>query len=288
VRDPATVLVTGASGTVGSALVAELARAGVPVRAGARDPTRIVAGDNVQTVRLDLRDAASVEVSLVGVQRVFLLTPLEEDMVVAAERFLGQARVAGVSRVVRLSVFGAGDQPTMGLAGIHRHTERVLESCGIPWASLRPNAFMQNCVSYFAESIRRTGMFHAPQGDGRVSVVDVRDIAAAAAKLLTDSESPSRSYELTGPEALSNQEIAATLSTVLGRTITYVDCSPDDARGAMLDNGMSPWLVEILMELYALSASGGAARVSPDLGALLGRGPTPFRRFAEDHADAFR
>ena len=284
-----TVLVTGATGTVGSAVVSALADADVSVRAIARNPETLAGrASSVQAVRADLSERNDVAAALDGVQRLFLLTPLEQDMAGVAARVIEQAHAAGVVQIVRLSVFGAGRHADTRLASFHRETEQVLESCGVPWASLRPNAFMQNTISYFAESIRRDGVFHAPQGQGRVSLIDVRDIAAVAVSLLTDPRPSSRSYELTGPEALSNYEVADQLSRALGRPVAYVDVDPEQTRRALAAQGMPLWLLDIVMDLYAFSATGGAARVSSDVQKVLGRKPITFRQFARDHADAFR
>jgi uncharacterized protein YbjT (DUF2867 family) len=287
--DVGTVLVTGATGTVGSTLVSLLAARGVAVRALSRrglPPEAMATG--IDAAKVDLRDAQSVADALSGVQRLFLATPLEEDMAAVADRMVEQARRAGVVQVVRLSAFGAGGGMATGLAAIHAQTEESLRRSGIPWVFLRPNAFMQNTIGQFAGSIRRYGSFRAPQGGGRVSVIDARDIAAVAACLLTQSPPVSGCFDLTGPQALSNDDIAAVLGRVLGRDIRYFDTEPGETRATLLAEGLSVWLTDIVMELYDLSAHGGAARVSSDVAQILGRAPTSFEAFVADHVDAFR
>ena len=274
-----TVLVTGATGTVGGALVSLLANQGVAVRAVSRAGLAPddVAG-RVDATRVDLRDPRGVAEVLAGVDRLFLATPLEEDMAGVAARVVEQACQAGVRQVVRLSAFGAGGGASTRLAAIHEHTEECLRRTGIPWVFLRPNAFMQNTIGHFADSIRRYGSFRAPQGNGRVSAVDARDVAAVAARVLTQSPPVSGCFDLTGPEALSNHDIAAILGRVLGREIHYLDTEPGETRATLLAQGLSVWLTDIVMELYDLSSRGGAARVSPDVAAVLGRAPTSFER----------
>jgi uncharacterized protein YbjT (DUF2867 family) len=283
-----TVLVTGATGTVGSVLARLLAGNGVPVRAVSRrglSPDPEAKGIDARVV--DLRDRQAVAEALTGVQRVFLATPLEEDMAAVAARVVEQACRAGVRQIVRLSAFGAGGGDTR-LAALHTQTEECLRGSGIPWVSLRPNAFMQNTINDFADSIRRHNCFRAPQGGGRVSVIDARDIAAVAARLLTQSPPITGCFDLTGPEALSNHDIAAVLSRMLGRPVDYLDTPPGETRATLRAAGLSPWLTDIVMELYELSARGGAARVSAQVSELLGRPPIAFRQFAAEHADAFR
>ena len=285
----APILVTGATGTVGRALVAELLRAGYRVRAAARRPARPT-GDRpgLEAVVIDLDDVASWRERLAGVERLCLLTPLDARMVERDTEVVSAAARAGVRHVVRLSALGAGDPPATELGRVHREVERAIERSGMTWTFLRPNAFMQNTVTYFADTIRAEGRFFAPQGDGRVSAVDTRDVAAVAAAALVDERHVGQVYELTGPAAISNHEVAEQLSSVLGRRIDYVDVTRDAARDALRGQGMHPWLVDVVMELYAMSAAGGAERVSPAVEAVLGRPATSFAQFAADHADAFR
>lgn len=281
----APILVLGATGTVGSALVHRLAGYGVAIRAAARHPAP-ADSPLIEPCRLDLRDWRACARALEGVARLFLLTPLEEDMAAVAARLLDQAVAAGVAYVVRLSALGAGSPPLTRLGALHRETEQVLEETGIAFASLRPNAFMQNFVTQLGAGIRGQDAFHGCQGEGRVSLVDARDIADIAASLLARDEDIVGAFDLTGPEALSNHEAAMVLSRVLGRAIEYVDDSARTLRASLLDVGVSPWLLDIVMELYALSAAGGAARVSADTARLLGRPPTGFEAFVGDHAGA--
>ena len=193
-----TVLVTGATGTVGRALVPLLAGKGVAVRALSRGGLPMDAmAEGVDSVPADLRDTQAVAEALVGVQRLFLATPLEEDMANLSARVVEQADRAGVEQVVRLSAFGAGGGAATQLADIHQQTEDCLRRIGLPFVSLRPNAFMQNTIGQFADSIRRHGSFRAPQAHGRVSVVDARDIAAVAAHVLTQFPPTTACFDLT-------------------------------------------------------------------------------------------
>lgn len=288
-RDSETVLVTAATGNVGRALVPMLADAGAQVRAGSRRALAFGDGlEGVQAQRLELREPASVAGALKGVDRLFLATPLAQDMAAVAARVVEQARCAGVAQIVRLSALGAGGGAATRLAAVHRQTEAVLRDSGIPCVCLRPNAFMQNVIGQFAEGIRQTGSFRAPQGNGRVSCIDARDVAAVAARLLTQSPPPGGCFDLTGPTALSNYDIAAVLTRVLGREIRYVDTQPGETRAALRAHGLSSWLIDIIMELYDLSARGGAALITPDVELVLGRAPRSFEAFAGDYVEAFR
>ncbi|MDX1434572.1 MAG: NAD(P)H-binding protein, partial [Gammaproteobacteria bacterium] len=239
---PGPVLVLGATGTVGSVVVERLAASGVAVRAASRRP-RTPAPPGVAPLALDLRDPRAVAGALSGARRLLLLTPLEEDMTAIAARVIEQAADAGVEYAVRLSAFGAGEPPLTRLGAVHRETERALETSGIAFAALRPNAFMQNFVTQLAPAIRDGDAFRACQGEGRVSMVDARDVAEIAASMLTSDQPAVGAFELTGPVALSYDDAAAVLSGVLGRPIAYHDEPVDHTRTALLATGLSPWLV---------------------------------------------
>lgn len=283
------VLVTAATGTVGSALVTMLADRNVRVRAlSRRGACHAARRDGIETFNADLRDSDAMASALAGVDRLFLATPLEEDMAVVAVRVAEQACRAGVRQVVRLSAYGAGDGASTRLGAIHAQTEHALGRFAVPAVILRPNAFMQNTLAQFAASIRCSDSFRAPQGTGRVSVIDARDIAAVAARVLTRDSPLGGCFELTGARALSNYDMAAVLSRVLGRDIRYIDSEPGQMRDALGAQGLSAWLTDIVMELFDLSAQGGAARISADVEKLLGRPPIDFETFAADHAAAFR
>lgn len=285
---PAITLVTGATGTVGREVVRGLLAQGLPVRAGARAGRRLVHLGPVDCCVLDFDRPQTTARALEGVQRVFFLSPLNAQMVDVGCRFVEQARTAGVEHIVRLSAMGAGSFPATKLAVVHRAVEEAIEASGLHYTFLRPNAFMQNYLNAFGGSIRSKGLFEMPQGRGAVSCIDVRDIAAVAVAALMDPCHRERSYELTGPEPLANDDVAEILSEVVHRPIRYVDISERQARDAMLGQGTPVWLVEVLLELYAISRAGMAASISSAVQELLGRPPTRFRQFAADYAEQFR
>lgn len=236
---------------------------------------------------LDFSKPHTFAPALDGVQQVFLLTPLEEGMSDGACALVERAVAEGVRYIVRLSAFGAGPEPATKLGRVHAEVEACIERSGVVWTFLRPNSFMQNYANHVGHDIRAHDRFQMPQGEGAVSVVDTRDIAAVAVEVLMTPLAASRALELTGPEALSNQRIAQILSSVTGREIRYVDISQTQAREMMREAGMSQWLIEIIVELYELSRSGVAARVTNGVDDVLGRPPTSFLQFAKDRRGDF-
>jgi uncharacterized protein YbjT (DUF2867 family) len=277
-------LVVGATGTVGSALIAELARREVPVIAATRDPSRQTFPSGIEAVAFDYADPVSMDRALAGVDAMFVLAP--PGMEGQAERWrnlFARAVASGVHHVVLMTAKGAGDDTP------HGQGEAALKASGLRWTLLRPTFFAQNFATYSGESIRRDGAFYYPAGDGRAAFVDVRDIAAVAAHVLVNPAShEGQSYELTGPQALAMGDVAEVLGRVSGRSIRYVDPGEDGYRSALESHGLSPALAGMFTYLYAVVVKNGwAAGTSDDIAKVLGRAPTTFEQFARDHAAAW-
>jgi uncharacterized protein YbjT (DUF2867 family) len=196
-----------------------------------------------------------------------------------------EAKKAKVKHIVRLSVLGAGTVQ-IPIPRWHRQVEKLIEESGITYTFLRPNSFMQNFIN-FGYTIKNQGAFYLPSGDSKVSYVDVRDIAAVAVKALIQNGHENKAYDITGPEVLSNHEVAEILSEVTGKKINYINVSDDDARNGMKMMGMPDWLINALIELYKITRSGFGADVSPVVEQITGRNPISFNQFAKDYAEAF-
>ena len=169
----------------------------------------------------------------------------------------------------------------------HAESEDYIRSTGIPYTFLRPNGFMQNLVNYNAGTINAQNAFYGSEGDGTVSHIDIRDIAAVAAKVLTEDGHISEAYTLTGPEALSNAQIAEKLSDLVGREISFVNLPPEQLKQALLSAGISDWSADALIDLQRLYREGGAATVTQEVERLLGRKPTSYGRFLSEYRSAF-
>lgn len=282
------ILVTGATGTVGREVVTRLAAKGAEVRAAARNPEMLaIPDDQVETFTMDLRDPADLDRGLEDVDKVFYLSPLDQTMAENAALMVERARANGVRHLVRLSALGVNAPRKITLGKVHGEVERIIRGSGIDWTFLRPNSFMQNFITYWGESIRRENAFFIPQGQGRVSLIDARDIAGVAAAALMGDGHSGQVYELTGPEALSNYDIAETLSKVLGREIRYQDVPQEDARSALDAQGMSGWMIDVILELFELSAADEASQVTDTVERLTGNEPIRFEAFAQDFRHAF-
>jgi uncharacterized protein YbjT (DUF2867 family) len=282
------ILITGASGSVGKTVLAEVARSGQKLRAlyrSKQEATQAPAGTD--TVIADFADKASLAAALRGIESVYLVCSPIPDLVQLESNVIEACEPAGVRRVVLNSALGAEDYPK-SFPSWHRKVEDKLKATKMAYSILRPNSFMQNVLAYFAPSIRAQGAFYSSMGNARTSYLDVRDIAVVAAKALHGGEHDGRTYELNGPEALTYAEVAEKISKHAKISTKYVDIPVEAQRKAMLDQGMPEWQVTALLELqeYYKNRNGGA--VDGLLQHLLGRPPVRMDAFLEEYAGEFR
>ena len=276
------ILVTGASGTVGSEVVKALGGRSAGVRAGYRTrPQSVPAG--VESVKLDYERPETIRPALQGVDTLFLLS----NTVDPERKVVDEAKRAGVKRIVKLSVIGAAEEG-FTFARWHRAVEKYIEASGLGWTFLRPNGFMQNVVTYMGETMRSQSAIYSPAGNAAASHVDARDVGAVGARVLTDKGHEGKAYELTGPAALTYGQIAEILSRVLGRTIGYVPISPEQYRQAAVAAGTPEGYANALVDLNRYYLEGKASVVTPAVRQLTGRDPIPFEQFARDYADKLR
>lgn len=281
------IVVTGATGTVGSRVVRQLLEMGAPVRAAVRSPEKIEEAPGLETFAIDFARPETLVAAMNGSEHLFLLTAFTPAMVDQSKALVDAAKAAGIEHVAKLSALGAGPEAAIELGKWHSKGEQYLEASGLGWTHLRPNSFMQNYITFHAEAIRSQNAFYLPHGDGKMSLVDARDVAAVAAKALTEPGHMGRAYELTGPEAIDNHEVASVLSRAVGRKIAYVDVTDEAARKAMADMGSPEVLTEALMGLNNVIRAGYTATVTNTVEAVTGRAPRTIEEFARDHASAW-
>ena len=281
------ILVTGATGTNGREILARLARLGVSTTAMLRQPDEAKGiPSDIGRVAGDFDDERSLDRGLAGVECAFLLTPSTEHAEAQQKRFVAAAARAGVRRVVKLSQFAADADSPVRFLRYHAAVEAAIRGTDMTWTFLRPNLFMQGLL-HFAGMIQRQNMFAAPIGSARVSAVDVRDIADVAVAALTEPGHEGRTYTLTGPEALTHEDMAVKLSAATGRTVAFHDASEEDMRQAMGAVGMPKWQVEGLIEDYAHYRRGEAAEIATGVLDVTGRQPRGFAEFARNYAGSF-
>ena len=286
------ILITGATGQIGTEVTRELSTARVRFRALVRSvgKAQAVRSAGGEAVVGDLTDAPTLRTALEGVERLFLLTPPSPEKASIEASVIDEARRAGVRHVVKLSIVGADASPPIALARPHRESERHIEDSGLAYTFLRPNFFMQNYLQYGA-TIRTLGVVYAPAGAGRHADIDVRDIAAVAARILAEEGHEGRIYELTGPEAQSFADAAHRISTITGRNVRFVDLSPEEGRKAMVGGGIPEWFADALLELYAWFPRGhgttNGSAVTLAVEEVLDRPPRSFDQFARENVKTF-
>ncbi|HUS26272.1 MAG TPA: SDR family oxidoreductase [Nevskiaceae bacterium] len=279
-----TILITGATGQVGSELVKQLASSGHTLRALIRDPQNAHLPKNIQKVVGDLGDPQTLPPALKGVEKIYLMDRgmdqnFTNNMVVAA-------KAAGVKLIVDLSSIGAGLDPMPVMAKWHYDREQAIRASGIAWTFLRPNSFMSNCL-WWAPGIKSEGVVRDPIGPGKISLVDPADIAAVAATALTHEGHTGKIYNLTGPQSLTTKEQVAILADVLGRAITYVEITPQEAAKARSAMGMDPTFVEASKDRDIALRAGEGAILTDDFEQVTGHKPATFESWCLRHAGAF-
>ncbi|MGE5147927.1 MAG: NmrA family NAD(P)-binding protein, partial [Candidatus Eiseniibacteriota bacterium] len=246
------ILVTGATGRVGGALVPVLKRAGASVVALARDPARAAAlkTQGVELRQADLADPASLPRALAGIDKAFLATAETPDQAVLEKNFIAAAATAGIGHIVKLSAQSAGMAPPRSFGKFHREAEVALEQSGVPFTVLRPHFFMQS-IMIFATEIRQKNRFTAPLKTGRVSMVDLRDVAAVAACCLADDSQKGKAYILTGPRPVDFYEVAKLVSQARGRNVEFRHVPAFIARMTMPRiTGLPRWYTDLTIDLF--------------------------------------
>jgi uncharacterized protein YbjT (DUF2867 family) len=281
------ILVTGASGSAGSAVLKEVAKTNKPFRAMYRsreEAAKVPAG--IPTVIADFVDKPSLRGALEDVDAVYLVCSPVRELVELESNMVDACRETGVRHVVLNSALGAGEY-SKSFPSWHRKVEETLKASGLAYTILRPNSFMQNILTYYAPSIRTQGAFYAGMGNARTSFIDVRDIAVVATKALTAPGHTGKTYELNGPEALTYAEVAAKISRVSGRKVQYVDIPVEQQKQSMLDQHMPEWQVTALLDLQAYYTGGKGGEIDKGVANLLGHSPTTMDQFLTEFAGSF-
>ena len=285
------ILITTPAGNVGLATLRQIARhanrPNLTLVAGVLSPSKTLPDEALteaialtdRQVSLDFSRPETFGPALVGVSRVLLIRPPAlADVNRYFRPFVEAMQRADVRQVVFLSLQGAENNSITP----HHKIEKLIREAGLGYTMLRPSFFMQNLSTTHRIEIRDRSEIFVPAGHGRTSFVDVRDLAEVAAQALATGKHLNTALELTGLEALTYTEIAATLTQVLGRTITYRN--PSVLRFVwqkVIVEKQKLGFVLVMVALYTVAKLGKAASLTDTLTGLLGREPTRFRQFAE-------
>jgi uncharacterized protein YbjT (DUF2867 family) len=284
------ILVTGATGNVGGAVIANLTAMGANVRALVRDESEAqgLRDAGVEVVVGDLDKPETLTPAFSGVDKVFLATPVNPNQVSLARNGIAAARRAGSPHIVRLSagpLNTAADSPAR-VTRQHAEIDAELEASGLPYTLLRPHGFMQNTLMA-AQTVASEGVVYMPVKEGKMGMIDFRDIADVAAKVLTEAGHEGKTYGLTGPSSISVRDIAAGLSKALGKEVKYVDVPLETAREGMVGLGLSEWFADALNEYNKAMSEGLGDFTTNDVEEITGHPARSYETFARDFAQVF-
>ncbi|UCD93205.1 MAG: SDR family oxidoreductase [Methanobacteriota archaeon] len=286
------ILVTGATGTVGSEVVRQLSARGVNVCACCHTLSKadMIRGPGVEIKETDYTRLDTVEAAFKGSEKLFLVTtPLIDNLMEITPQLVEEAKKAGIKHIVKLSNMDmfTEEEAKIPPIGWHRQEERIIEESGIPYTFLRPAGFMQNFFMH-VDTIKAQNAIYTITGEGTEGFIDARDIAAVAVEALTGEGHEGKIYSITGPEAVSYDQAAEVLSDVLGRKITHVKMSEEDARKGFVEAGWPDWLLNAYLVGGRITREGRTSTVTSTVEEVTGKKPTTFEQFAREHAEIFK
>lgn len=279
------VLVTGATGNTGSLLVPKLLNAGVDVRIFARDETKANQYKKLgaEIVTGDLDKPETILPAVKGVDKIYLLTWNGPTQFKQVENVINAVKDTGTPHIIRHSMWGSENSRIIkqGL-----QAEDLIKSSGLPWTMLQPTFYMQNTMMA-AQTISSDGMIYWDMNDGKLGMIDVRDIADAAFKVVTGQGYENKSYILTGPEAISFNDVAKTFSKVLDREVKYMNVPGEASKQAMVGMGFPEWIVDGFVELDEGFSKNFAGSTTKNVEILTGHPARSFEQFVKDFAQVF-
>lgn len=263
--------ITGSTGVLGGALAAGLAQAGIPQRLLVRTPAKAPQLPGARVVRAAYQDTAETRAALAGVRTLFMVSASEsEDRIASHRAFIDAAAAAGVRQVVYTSFMAAAPDAVFTLAREHYATEEHLKASGMGWTFLRDNFY----ADFMGAMVGDDGVIRGPAGAGRCSIVARADVVRTAAAILREPELHlGRSYQLTGPQALSMPEVAAILTEETGSAVRFVDESIEQAHASRAGYGAPAWQLDAWVSTYTAIASGVLEPVSDDIERITGKPP---------------
>lgn len=286
------IVVMGATGATGNALLHRLLTLGAPVRALTRTPHRPIPGVTdahrppVDVRYADAADPRSLHTAFEGADRLFLAMANGPAQVELETRVIDIATRAGIGHVVKISAPAAEPDSPVAVSRGHHAIEEHLRGSGLTHTILRPYAFMQNLLR-LAPAVDR-GVILGATGDAPCNHIDCRDIADVAAAALTRPDIAGGTYVLTGPEAVTHSELAAKLTALTGRRIRYADLTPDELRDDLIQHARMPaWLAEHVTEIQQLAKTRPEAPTAA-VADILGRPPRTLDAFLREHRSHFR
>ena len=282
------ILVSGATGNTGSAVVNGLKTRGLDFAAMVRDPAKKegLENDGIEAVLADFTDKATVKAALKGIDKAFLVCPPHPDMMQMEFNFIDEAIAAGLSHLVYISVIDVSETSPPHLGKWHVAVEEKLKNSKISYTILKPHSFMQNLLMNIP-TVKAQGAIYTPMGDGKIPFVDARDIGEVAAQILASpADYAGQTFNITGPTTHSFHDVANMLSDLVGKEVKYIAVPGDAAKQGMMGAGLPEWLADDLVDLNRKWSQGEA---SPDPSAenILGKQGRTLLDFLQEHAFLF-
>jgi uncharacterized protein YbjT (DUF2867 family) len=285
-----TILITGATGSVGAALVDQLSANEIPFRTLSRRSAKseaLATNEFAEVIYGDLNDEAILKKALQGIEKAFLLTDSSAQAEATQSNFVRVASASGLKHLVKLSQYAADINAAVRFLRYHAAVEQKIIDTGISFTFLRPNLFMQGILG-FKDVIAEKGMFFASIGETPVSCIDLRDIAAVACHVLVNGGYENQVLNLTGPEALSHAQMAAIITEVTGNNVQFLEVSPEEMLQGLLAAGFPEWQAEGLIEDYAHYNNGEAMDIYNTVKAVTGKSARNFKSFVKDYSNLLK
>lgn len=273
------IVVTGATGTIGGRVVEGLLAQQVPVVAFVRDAAKAPPGTRAAVGTFE--DRASLERAFAGADTLVLITAANANAAEQTLAAIDAAKAANVRKVVRISALKAAPDGPTDNTRQHGRTEAALKASGLTYVILRPHYFMQNLTSSMS-TIRGEGKIYWGVGDGRMGMVDTRDVADAAVTAALTDKFDGNTYELTGPASISYNEVAAAVGRGLGREVTYAPVPPEAAGEAVRRYGADEWTVRLLRDYCTAYSKGFGDFTTGDVQRITGRAPRSIDDFVRE------
>lgn len=283
------IAVFGATGKVGKELLNQLSKAGQQVIAVTRNKDKAIPIPNIQWIEADMNDRSSTENVLQQSQCVFLASNINQNFTIEQTNVISVAAKNPIQHIVKLSSPGADKNSSNFIARPNGEVEEYLKTSGISYTILQPNAFMQNWLGHFSETVRKERKIYEATGDGKKPFIDTRDIAACAAIALTNPKNhKNKTYLLTGQEAISYGQIAQSLTLSIGEQVTYVSMTSEQARERMKRFGMPDMMINTFIAIAEDQRRGKANFVNSQVEDLIGRKPINIQEFTKDYVQYFK
>jgi uncharacterized protein YbjT (DUF2867 family) len=281
-----TIVITGANGNVSAGVIAALANSGHKVRALVRNADKAKSLKGVEIVVGDLEKPKTLAAAFDGVDSTFILTPPGPRAPEQSSNALWAARKAGVKHVVRMSAVGAAhDAPTIN-SRLHALSDAELAGSGIKHTIVKPHFFFQNMMMA-AQSVASESTIYMALGEGRMGIVDTRDISEVVAKILTTPGHDNKTYTLTGPRSITLHDVAAALTNAVGKPVKYVPVPVEGALAAMAQMGLDEWMLNMMSDYFTAYSANWGDFMTNDVEKLLGKPARSADDFARDFAGAF-